>query len=145
MVLPFSFTDTLTIPDGAFKAQLTRQLEVAIESEGGNDIRATVDRITFRGLTSYLSFSPLSNVARGRIDLHDRESSVDMTYAIMIDRTPFVFSGLAIAVGIGLVAAGLNQFGFLIAFGLGILILSIVFSFAIRFRVRRWLRRILSV
>ncbi len=143
MPLPFSFTGTLTVSAGGSNVEeFAKRLEAALSSEGGSNIRSSEHGITFRGLTDYRSLSPLANVANGVIELNNRSSALDLTYTIKIDRTPFVMSVVVALVGLALVAAGITQFGFFAIFGLGVLVLSTAYSFIIRFRLLRWLRRV---
>ncbi len=143
MPLPLSFTGTLRGLGGASSAdELSNRIASALASEGGSDIRATDHRLSFRGLTDYLSLSPLTNITEGVIELHERSSLVDLAYAIRVNRKPFVVSSLIGLIGLAFVAAGVAQFGFLAVFGFGALVYSTAWSFVMRFRLHRWLRRI---
>jgi len=86
--------------------------------------------------------SPLTNIARGTIELSVRPPNTDVRYTIVIDRTPFVAAIFALVVGLLFGAFGVRQFEFFSAFGAVILILSTGLSFIIRLRFRRWLQRI---
>jgi hypothetical protein len=143
MPLPLSFTGALTdLGNSSSADELTKRIALALASEGGSDIRTWDHCISFHGLTNYLSLSQLANVTDGVIELDDRSSSLGLTYAIRVDRTPFVASCVIAVVGLVFMVVGVTQFGFFAAFGLGVLVLSTAFSFVMRFRLHRWLRGI---
>ena len=116
----------------------------ALAARGAGDIRPGGDGLEFRGITNYRSFSPLSNIARGRIKVDDRGLATSLTYSIVIDPTPFVASFVLAVASLVLITVGVPQFGFFAVFGAAVLALSCVYSLVIRLRFPRWLRRALA-
>jgi hypothetical protein len=136
MALPFSFSGTLSVPNGS--RALADAIAGALESEGGRNIKISDSVITFDGITTYLRVSPLANISRGVISFHFLPQCAELTYSMIVDRgPPFMAIGLTVT---GLMLTLYEQeFSFFLGLGLVILGYSLVYPFVIRYRWRRWL------
>ena len=140
MFPPFGFNGTLTISLGpVLLDQVAERLVIALADEGANDIARSHETITFRGIDR-MRFSPLQNIASGKIKLHFRSTTTDLLYAIRMDLHGLIVSAGVALVALALMAFGMNANGFAL-FSAAVLGMVVSYSIIIRFWFARWLHK----
>ena len=142
--MPFSFDGVEFVASAnVSRIALTQILVRALESEGSELVEGIGNQLTFRGVEK-LSMSPLQSITKGTIRLDDRPNEIVVSYYIQLDRFGFLLSLVLLFFPSALFAVGIYQFKLFAICGAALLIALTLYSFVIRMRFIRWLKRLVQ-
>jgi hypothetical protein len=143
MRFPVVIQGEIKVETASYKCDkaVLEKLAQSVKREGGTNVAADGNVLSFSGITGQASVSPLVNIVQSSVTIASSEGLVRLIYVLRAETWGVVVAGIMIAVGAAGWLLSVLPLEFPAGPGLALLIIWVLYLPIVRFRYESFLRR----